>query len=135
MYSLILAKFGGLDVYLLIFIKLCFRFYKRHRGDEQETMTKLKYYFAHIVNGVSFEYKSSPSENHCSFSTISIKLIRTCSCIFSHRIFGLFQMDLRYSSINNTGFTISIRLAGFFIAKVKPLANLHKNQVPCRVFV
>ena len=27
-------------------------------------------------------------------------------------------MDLRYSSINNTGFTISIRLAGFFIAKV-----------------
>lgn len=28
-------------------------------------------------------------------------------------------MDLRYSSINNTGFTISIRLAGFFIAKVR----------------
>lgn len=28
-------------------------------------------------------------------------------------------MDLRYSSINNTGFTISIRLAGFFIAKVQ----------------
>lgn len=32
----------------------CCRFYKRHGGDELETMTKLKYYFAHIVNGVSW---------------------------------------------------------------------------------
>ncbi|XP_048777980.1 A disintegrin and metalloproteinase with thrombospondin motifs adt-2-like isoform X2 [Ostrea edulis] len=65
------------EVLVLIDNSLYQKFYKRHRGDEQETMTKLKYYFAHIVNG----------------------------------------MDLRYSSINNTGFTISIRLAGFFIAK------------------
>ncbi|XP_061184234.1 A disintegrin and metalloproteinase with thrombospondin motifs adt-2-like isoform X2 [Saccostrea echinata] len=65
------------EVLVLIDNSLYQKFYKRHGGDEMETMTKLKYYFAHIVNG----------------------------------------MDLRYSSINNTGFTISIRLAGFFIAK------------------
>lgn len=65
------------EVLVLIDNSLYQKFYKRHGGDELETMTKLKYYFAHIVNG----------------------------------------MDLRYSSINNTGFTISIRLAGFFIAK------------------
>lgn len=37
-------------------------------------------------------------------------------------------MDLRYSSINNTGFTISIRLAGFFIAKVQTAFKITDSQ-------
>lgn len=37
-------------------------------------------------------------------------------------------MDLRYSSINNTGFTISIRLAGFFIAKVRTAFKITDYQ-------
>lgn len=37
-------------------------------------------------------------------------------------------MDLRYSSINNTGFTISIRLAGFFIAKVQAAFKITDSQ-------
>ncbi|KAK3083558.1 hypothetical protein FSP39_025486, partial [Pinctada imbricata] len=65
------------EVLILIDHSLFRKFLRRHGGDEHETITKLKYYFAHTVNGV----------------------------------------DLRYTSINNTDFSVSIRLAGFFVAK------------------
>lgn len=43
-------------------------------------------------------------------------------------------MDLRYSSINNTGFTISIRLAGFFIAKVQTAFKITDSHTTAITF-
>ncbi|XP_069108239.1 metalloprotease mig-17-like [Argopecten irradians] len=67
------------EVLIMIDYSLYKKFLDKANGQDGEAITQLRYYFAHIVNG----------------------------------------MDLRYSSINNTDFRVSIRLAGFFVAKNK----------------
>ena len=43
------------SIFLIIVLWILYicRFLHRHGGDEHETITKLKYYFAHTINGVS----------------------------------------------------------------------------------
>ncbi|KAL5006193.1 hypothetical protein ScPMuIL_017351 [Solemya velum] len=72
------SKFNyTVDVLVIVDYSIYKKFLEKDNWDEKKTMSKLRYYFAHVING----------------------------------------MELRFSTINDTEFGISIRLGGFYVGK------------------